>query len=244
MTGCAPPTGLVADVVPHSVVDGPGSRFVVFLQGCNLNCAACHNPHTIPRTTPRALRSTTAELTERLRPVAPFVRGVTVSGGEATLQDGFVREWFRSLHADPALRRLTRFVDSNGMATPEVWERLLPEVDGVMVDLKAFDPVVHRRLTGADNAPVLASLRLLAAADRLYEVRLLVVPGHNDSAAALERTAHWLLQLDPQVRVRVIGFRGHGVRAAARTWAEPDEAARAAYAEVLRSSGISRLTVV
>ena len=48
------PVGLLADTVPFSWVDGPGNRFAVFLQGCNLDCLACHNPHTIPRRTPLA----------------------------------------------------------------------------------------------------------------------------------------------------------------------------------------------
>ena len=47
------PSGLLADVVPFSWVDGPGNRFVVFFQGCNFDCLACHNPHTIPPRTPR-----------------------------------------------------------------------------------------------------------------------------------------------------------------------------------------------
>ena len=50
------PHGLLADVVRFSWVDGPGNRFAVFFQGCNLDCLACHNPHTMPRSTPRAER--------------------------------------------------------------------------------------------------------------------------------------------------------------------------------------------
>ena len=171
------PPGQIADVVRFSWVDGPGNRFVVFLQGCNLNCLACHNPHTIPCQTPRARGVEVADLVEEIRPLAPFLGGVTVSGGEATLQAPFVRAFFAALAADPQLRTLTRFIDSNGVADAAVWQSLLPVTDGVMLDLKAFDPAMHRYLTGSDNAPVLDSIRDIAATGKLYEVRLLLVPG-------------------------------------------------------------------
>ena len=80
--------GLVASTIPFSSVDGPGNRFVVFLQGCNFDCVACHNPQTIDHTGAgtEARPVTVAELLGEIRRAAPFIRGVTVSGGEATQQ--------------------------------------------------------------------------------------------------------------------------------------------------------------
>ena len=113
-----------------------------------------------------------------------------------------------------------------------------------MVDLKALDPDLHQRVAGASNEPVLASIRQLAAAGRLYEVRLLLVPGVNDSPDQLTRTAEWLLAVDPGLRVKVIGFRPHGVRAAARDWKEPTDEQRAAYRATLAAAGVRELVVV
>jgi pyruvate-formate lyase-activating enzyme len=236
--------GTVADVVRFSWVDGPGNRFVVFFQGCNLNCLACHNPHTIPCATPRARLVGIDELVAEVRPVAPFLSGVTVSGGEATLQAPFVEAFFGALAAPDGLPGLTRFVDSNGHAAPEVWDALLPLTDGVMLDLKAIDPAVHRFLTGHDNDRVLASVRQVAAAGKLHEVRLLLVPGINDDPAMIRTTANWLLDIDPTVRVKVIGFRAHGVRASARSWPEPDQRQRDLYREQLVQLGVRDLEVV
>ncbi len=238
------PRGLVADVVRFSWVDGPGNRFVVFLQGCNLNCPACHNPHTIPLRTPRAHSVGVDELVEQVRPHAPFLTGVTVSGGEATLQAAFVRAFFERIGDDPELGRLTRFVDSNGAAPAGVWERLMPVTDGVMLDLKALDPRVHEALTGSDNALVLDSVRSIAATGKLYEVRLLLVPGVNDDPATLDRTARWLLDVDPAVRVKVIGFRRHGVRASARHWPEAGQHRMDDYRRQLTELGVRELEVV
>ena len=237
--------GLVADVVPFSWVDGPGNRFAVFMQGCNLDCLACHNPHTMPRATPNARQVTVDELLGEARPLAPFLSGVTVSGGEATLQAPFVAAWFRALGADPDTAGLTRLIDSNGCADAATWDLLLPVTDGVMLDLKALDVDTHIRLTGHSNAPVLVSLHRLAAEEKLTEVRLLVVPGHNDGEDALRDTGDYLAEHAPGVAVRVIGFRPHGVRASAREIPEPTVEERAAYRSwVAASVGEDLVTVV
>jgi pyruvate formate lyase activating enzyme len=238
------PLGLLADIVPFSWVDGPGNRFTVFFQGCNLDCLACHNPHTLPRQTPRARRVTVDSLLEEVRGHAPFLSGVTVSGGEATLQADFVAAWFTALGDDPATHRLTRYIDSNGCANDETWDQVLPETDGVMLDLKALDVQVHERLTGHDNSQVLRSLDRLAAQDKLVEVRLLVVPGFNDSEDQLRRTGAYLGEHAPGVPVKVIGFRPHGVRAAARAIPEPSADERSAYRAWVAASIDDRLVSV
>lgn len=202
----------LADVIEFSWVDGPGNRFVVFTQGCPFDCLACHNPETIAVRGPATTDTTVGALLERIRPAAPYLAGITVSGGEATAQWWAVRDLFAEVRADPELSSLTRFVDTNGHALPRVWDALLPVTDGFMVDLKALDPEVHRRLTGRGNELVLDSIRYLHERGRLHEVRLLLVPGYNDSPDQLARTADWLAELGVEQRIVVAGFRHHGVR--------------------------------
>ena len=239
------PTGLLADVVRFSWVDGPGNRYAVFLQGCNLDCLACHNPHTMPRATPRARVVTVEEIGDDVRRYAPFLSGITVSGGEATLQSRFVAALFIALRTDPATARLTRFIDSNGCADNATWDLLLPVTEGVMLDLKALDPARHRELTGSSNAQVLASLDRLAAESKLAEVRLLVVPGHNDTEDQLRRTGDYVAEHAPGIPVKVIGFRPHGVRAAARDIPAPTAEERTSYgAWVAEAVGADLVTVV
>jgi len=235
--------GLLADTLPFSNVDGPGNRFVVFLQGCNFDCQACHNPQTIPLASPHARWVTVPELVAEIRGAAPFLSGVTVSGGEATLQWPFVRELFAAVK-HPSLGRLTTMVDSNGSAPPGVWDALGEVLDGAMIDLKAFDDDLHTMLTGQSNAPVLDSIRQLAGMGRLYEVRLLVTPGVNDDDGLLARTAAWLYAVDPGMRVKVIGFRRHGSRATAREWEESNPAHRDRVAGVLSRAGLQQICCV
>jgi pyruvate formate lyase activating enzyme len=225
-------------------VDGPGNRYVLFLQGCNFNCSACHNPHPIPLVTPRARPVNVADVLADLRPVHHFLSGITVSGGEATIQHRFVHDFFLAVKSDPELAHLTTFLDTNGSAPPSTWDRLLPVTDGAMVDLKALDPDLHIALTDSANDEVLRSIRRLAEAGKLYEVRLLLVPGVNDSDDQLHRTADWLLSVDPAMRIKVIGFRGHGVRASARQWPEATEEHRDGWQSVLRDAGVRRLELV
>jgi len=236
------PDGLVAGTVPFSAVDGPGNRYVVFLQGCGWDCLVCHNPCSIPRA-PAGIRPTpVAEVVAGIRDAAPFLSGVTVTGGEATLQAPFVHALFEALGDDPRTAGLTRFVDGNGDTDPGVWELLAPVTEGVMLDLKALDDERHVVLTGCSNARVLASLRDLAARDLLYEVRLLLVPGLNDADDVLRSTARWLLDLDPRVRVRVNPFRHQGSRACARDLLEPSPDDLARYRSVLTAAGVEHLT--
>ena len=280
--------GLVADVVRFSCVDGPGNRFVVFMQGCNFNCIAFHNPYTINvcnncgecvavcesaalslssagsmmwnsavctgsdhctswcpyDSTPKALPITVNELIDQVRGPAPFLSGVTVSGGEATQQAPFVRSFFAALAADPELSRLSRFVDSNGAAPEHVWRDLAPVMDGAMIDLKALDAETHLAMTGQPNDEVLASIGLLASMGKLAEVRLLMLPGINDHFDVLTRTGAWLYDVDPLMQVKVIGFRCHGVRANAGVLTEPDSATMSGYEAILRGAGLTRLCLV
>jgi pyruvate formate lyase activating enzyme len=240
----SPADGLLADTLPFSWVDGPGNRCVLFLQGCNFNCTACHNPHTIPLATRRARVVTMSEVLHLVRRVHQFLSGITVSGGEVTLQSEFVHDLFSFVKNDPELSHLTTFLDTNGAAPRETWDRLLPVTDGAMVDLKAFDPDVHELLTGSYNNEVLSSIRHLAGLGKLYEVRLLLVPGLNDADTDLRRTADWLLSIDPAMRIKVIGFNRHGVRAAARQWPEPTGERRQTWQRILEDAGVRELELV
>ena len=220
-----PTKGLIADTVAFSNVDGPGNRFVVFLQGCNFDCIACHNPQTIPGHDPLhgfgPERSSVDDLLAQIRRAAPFISGVTASGGEATQQSGFLRNLFAAIKTDPALAHLTTFVDSNRACDVATWDRLAPVIDGAMIDLKCFDSTIHEQMTGHPNAEVLASISHLQEHGLLYEVRLLLLAGVNDDPELLTETAKWLAALNPHMRLKIIGFRPHGTRPHSPPMIEP-----------------------
>jgi pyruvate formate lyase activating enzyme len=228
---------LVADTMPVSFVDGPGNRFTIFLQGCNFDCFNCHNASLIGASE-LATWQRVDDLVADIRRAAPFLSGVTVTGGEATLQlDGLI-ELFTAIRADPSLRHLTTFVDSNGTLSEDGWARLAPVMDGAMIDIKAIDEDTHRRITGHGNAEVLASVRTLHALGRLHEVRLLVIEGLTDSDTELQAYAAFLRSVDPALPLRLLAYRHDGVRAKGRRWPETSRFVVEQVAERLRSHGL------
>ncbi|MDH3308255.1 MAG: YjjW family glycine radical enzyme activase [Acidimicrobiia bacterium] len=279
-------TGLVARTIGTSVVDGPGNRFVVFMQGCNFNCVNCHNPSTInlcdhcgacvsvcplhaleeadgvvlfhaeacdgcdrcveacpTDSTPMALETSVDQILEQLRPRAAFLSGITVSGGEPTLQLPFLVALLEAIKADPELGRLSAFVDSNGSLDTYGWEKLLPWMDGAMIDLKAFTPVTHRRITGQPNERVIDSIRFLNDRDKLIEIRLLVIEGLTDVKDELRLYARFVRQVNPALPVRLMAYRHHGVRPEGLAWPEtrPDAIQRVAAA--LESQGLTNVVL-
>lgn len=239
----APPTGLIAGRVAFSTVDGPGKRYVLQLQGCQFDCLTCRYPSALTQhpegLAPRTVEDVAGEIAE----VAPYLNGVTISGGEPTRQPGFVQALLSRLASGRGTRSLTRFIESNGDAELQVWRSLLPVTDGFMIDLKAMDDDTHAVLTGRSNARVLESIRFLADAGLLYEVRLLPIPGINDSDEELTAIATWLLSLDAGIRVRVNEFRRWGTRPVARGLPPPRRADLVRYRHVLARAGIADLVV-
>lgn len=277
--------GLVASTVPFSMVDGPGSRYVLFLQGCNFDCTACHNPSTISMCNScgdcidecphAALELVGGELVfhtdlcdhcnlcievcptdaspiveyqsvegilARLRNVVSFLSGVTVTGGEPTLQLDFLIELFGAIKTDPGLSHLTTLVDTNGTLPISGWERLAPVLDGAMVDLKAFSEELHRNITGKGNLEVKDSIQWLARHDKLSEIRLLVIEGVTDELGELEAWAGFVQDIDPEVPVRLMGFRHLGTRPAAKAWPETTARSLEKARGILVGAGLTAIT--
>ncbi|MFQ2624626.1 YjjW family glycine radical enzyme activase [Aeromonas caviae] len=203
------------------------------------DCDACLE--ACPRhASPKTRQMSVAEVLALLRRYGPLLTGITVSGGEATTQLPFVIALFTAIKAAPDLARLTCLLDSNGSLGKTGWQRLLPVLDGAMIDLKGWREPVHQALTGRGRERVLASLRWLAAHDRLAEVRLLLVPGRSDfldaTGALEEALTAFLLSLGP-VPIRLNGFRHHGVRGEALSWPEAGSADLTVLANALKAKG-------
>jgi len=172
--------GYVRKIIPQSTVDGPGNRTAIFLQGCNIRCAYCHNPETWERTSNNEVRQMSAtEVAEEVKKGIPFIRGITVSGGECMLQAEFVEELFELIKP----LGLSCLIDSNGTIPFQSYPRLLELTDGVMLDVKAWDSSVYKRLTGADNDNIVKdNLRLLSKLGKLTEVRIVCLPSFSNSS--------------------------------------------------------------
>lgn len=203
------------------------------------DCDACLE--ACPRhASPKTRQMSVAEVLALLRRYGPLLTGITVSGGEATTQLPFVIALFTAIKAAPDLARLTCLLDSNGSLGETGWQRLLPVLDGAMIDLKGWHEPVHLALTGRGRERVLVSLQLLAQAGKLAEVRLLMVPGRSDfldaTGALEEALTTFLLSLGP-VPIRLNGFLHHGVRGEALSWPEAGSADLTVLANALKAKG-------
>ncbi|HYF92699.1 MAG TPA: YjjW family glycine radical enzyme activase [Symbiobacteriaceae bacterium] len=199
-------------------------------QGCDRCIAVCPSCAD-----PRATWYGVGDLLAWLRPLAPFLSGVTVSGGEPMLQAEFLAAFL------PAVRQagLSTMIETNGLIEPEP---LLPWLDGALVDLKVWDDDRHRALTGTGNAAVKATIRRLAAQGKLVEVRLPIIAGFSDDAAHVQAAAGFVAAIDPAIPVRLLRFRPHGTVGPAAGWAPPADGLIDQFVTIARSAGLITVT--
>lgn len=166
-------------------VDGPGLRYVAFMQGCPLRCVYCHNPETW------ALEGDVYSLEEvsrrilRCRPYFGADGGVTVSGGEPLLQWRFVSELFRRLKKE----EIHTALDTSGIGNAEGAEEVLGSTDLVICDLKFPSEEKYRKYCGGSLAKVLAFLELTEQMRIPLWIRHVVVPGLTDEEESLSGIA-------------------------------------------------------
>lgn len=224
---------------PHAALSLVGGRIVFDPALCD-ECDLCLRACPISAS-PMARQMSVEDVLALVRANLGFLSGITISGGEATMQAKFVEALFAAMAAEPELAGLSRFIDSNGHLGPRGWQRLLPLTDGAMLDIKAFDPATHHRLTGMGNEKSLASARLLQAAGKLYELRYLMVPGFTDTEAEIEALTAFARALGPELRLKLNAFQHHGVQGAARDWPKMPRQGVEAAAARLRAAGIDNV---
>ena len=192
--------------------DGPGVRFIVFLHGCNFRCVYCHNPDTWA-TAEAASHATPEEVLAkalRYRSYWGSEGGITVSGGEPMLQAEFVAELFELAHAEG----VNTCLDTAGgpfRRDSEPVKRLLAATDTVLLDLKAMDPELHRKVTGADNANVFDCARYLAGNNIATWIRHVNVPGLTDSQTEIKALEDFVATLPNVVKTEYLPYHTYGV---------------------------------
>lgn len=178
--------GRINSLESFGTVDGPGVRFVVFMQGCPLRCLFCHNPDTWLLNGKCQYELTPGQLLEEVLRYRSFIRngGVTVSGGEPLMQAEFVAEFFGLCHAEG----LHTALDTSGAIVDS--ERVSPVLDNtslVLLDIKTMDPDLYPRLTGVSADSNLAFLDMLEERGIRTWIRHVVVPGLTDDNQWLDR---------------------------------------------------------
>ncbi|MDC0765399.1 pyruvate formate-lyase-activating protein [Streptomyces sp. HD] len=185
-------------------VDGPGTRFVLFLQGCPLRCLYCANPDTWRMRDGE--EATADEVMAEIEKYRAFVTtaggGVTFTGGEPLLQAAFLGEVLRRCkQAD-----LHTALDTSGLLGARATDELLADTDLVLLDIKSFDIGTYRRLTGSELAPTLGFATRLDRLGVPVWIRYVLVPGWTDDPEAVDGLAGFVAGLGNVDRVDVLPF--------------------------------------
>ena len=189
--------------------DGPGLRYVVFLQGCPFRCLYCANPDTIDLKGESKETEPEHILTQAVS-MKPFFGkrgGVTFSGGEPTLQAEALLPLFKALHKEG----IHICVDTNGGLWNEHVERLLRETDLVLLDVKEINDARHRHITSRSNARTLETARWLEDNARPFWLRYVLVPGLSDAEEDLHALGRHFTEYRMLQRFELLPYHTLGV---------------------------------
>ena len=198
----------VHSIETFGTVDGPGVRFVIFLQGCHLQCKYCHNRDTW--NIGEGTYQNVDELVEQIKKYQPYIMpdgGVTVSGGEPLLQPHFLISLFKKLKN----LGIHVAIDTSGMVEiTDTIKEVLSLTDLVLLDIKHIDPMKCKQLVGLSNEKELAFAHYLSDNKIPMWIRQVLVPGYTDSKEDLYQLKNFISSLDTVEKVELLPYHNLG----------------------------------
>lgn len=201
-------TGRIHSVESCGTVDGPGVRFVVFMQGCPLRCQFCHNPDTWD-TNKGTIYTPDQLMSEIIRYKSYMIfsgGGVTFTGGEPLLQADFILEVSKKCKEEG----ISVAVDTSGYVFSDTVERVLENTDLVLLDIKNYDAEVYNRVTGVELAPTLKFLDYTRDKAINTWIRYVLVPGLTDNLESVRALAEHLKHYPNISRIEILPFHKMG----------------------------------
>jgi len=199
-------TGRIHSIESFGTLDGPGIRYVLFMQGCPLRCLYCHNPDARNPNVGKTM--TVGEVLADILTYKPFIArgGVTLSGGEPLLQPAFTCELLDGCREN----RLHSAIDTSGAIPLAVSQPALDRADLILLDIKAIDDDLCTALTGASNRNALATLDYCETTGKAVWIRHVLVPGYTLDEARLTRLADHLTRYTCIRRTELLPFHKMG----------------------------------
>ena len=193
--------GYVHSVESMSCVDGPGIRYVVFMQGCQMRCTFCSNPDTWKIS--QGDQSRSDEIASKIASVSHYLEGVTVTGGEPMLQSRFIEDLFTRVKKIG----INTCIDTCGRGDKtRDWDVVLPNTDYVLFCIKHINPAKYRALTGRDLAIPLKFAEELKARAIPFQLRYVLVPGHTDDEQDVYDLVEWASRQPTLVCIELLPF--------------------------------------
>lgn len=201
--------GRVHSIETMGSVDGPGLRYIVFLQGCSMKCIYCHNRDTWDRKSGKEID--TSEIAVKLSSLKGFYKnnrgGVTCTGGEPLLQSEFVNEVFKEAHDIG----LTTALDSCGnIPLTESVKEVLGRTDFLLLDVKSLDEDMHKKITGVNRTLVEKFMEYVKSADVNTWLRYVYLPEYTDSEDDKKRLIEFINQFPSIERVDILPYHDLG----------------------------------
>ena len=196
--------GRISSIQTMGTLDGPGIRFILFLQGCPLRCDYCHNPETWPFT--GGQEKTVQEVLQRIqryRSYFGFSGGLTVSGGEPLCQGEFVVALFTACQK----QHIHCVLDTSGAVWNDWTPQVLSLADLVLLDIKYTTEEAYQKYTGGSLANVLRTLTYLQQLKKTVWLRQVIVPGRNDQTEALQGLKELAASYSCVEKVELLPFR-------------------------------------
>lgn len=202
--------GNVHTIEPFGTFDGPGIRYVLFLQGCPFQCKFCHN-----RDSWSTHENTLISVSDILNDYAnyePFYKkgGLTLSGGEPLMQAEFVKTLFKKAHEKNIHTTLDTSAACFSLKNAPLIEEVLDYTDLVLLDIKHIDPLAHKALTNATNTRVLQFLDVLEKRQQKTIIRHVLIPTINDDTESIQRFKEYIKHYRAIEKVEVLPYHSHG----------------------------------
>jgi pyruvate formate lyase activating enzyme len=200
--------GRIHSIESCGTVDGPGIRFVVFMQGCVLRCRYCHNPDTWEIN--KGMEYTSEELMAEIRKYKSYMKfsggGVTFTGGEPLIQASFILEVSKICKQEG----ISVAIDTSGFIWNDAVLEVLDYTDIVLLDIKNFDPMIYKEVTGAPLEPTLQLMDYLKEKNINTWVRYVLVPGLTDNLGNIENLSKYLDNYPNVSKIELLGFHKMG----------------------------------
>ncbi len=206
------------------------------------NCNHCHRCIKLCKynSSPRVFEASVEEIMAVLKKNKVFISGITVSGGECTLQIPFLVELFKEVKK----LDLTIFVDTNGSIP--LWNEgeFVTLADQFMVDLKSIDAQEHKSLTGSDFNIIVDNIKYLSKLNKLHEVRTVIVPNLLNNRRNVEETSLLVASLNPLIKYKLIKYRGLGVREGLINDSSPTEEDMNKLEKIAKDNGCEDVQII
>ena len=202
-------TGFIHSIETMGLVDGPGIRVVVFMQGCPLRCVFCHNPETWNKN--KNKKMTSKEIVDEVRKYRPYIEkdgGVTFSGGEPLFQSEYLLEMLKMCKS----AGIHTAIDTSGTGyDKEYLDEILKYTDLVILDIKAIGDKKYKEITGKDIGEFNYFVDKLLEKNNKLWLRQVIIPGINDTEKYILELKKYIKKFKNIEKIELLPYHSMGI---------------------------------